>query len=191
MGVVCQNYTGHNYIGHNCIPRVCLHMGVVCPHSHTQVLRVPSISASQLRQAVQMLSSITAPQLLADQLLAQCPPSSRMHCCVVLVIGTQMCPLLPSPFLLALRRCSSHGHRGVSAQTRAHDRFMRPVVVKGFGEGDPAVRRSLFSDIFIPAKSRSIFHPRKNCLWCKQFFGLLYLMLAAVFNCASWRAPWV
>ena len=45
-----------------------------------------------------------------------------------------------------------------------------------------AVRRSLFSDIFIPAKSRNIFHPRKKCLWCKHFASFIF-----VGNCIQLR----
>ena len=52
-----------------------------------------------------------------------------------------------------------------------------------------AVRRFLFSDIFIPAKSRNIFHFRKNV--CGANILSPFLMLATVFNCATWRAPWI
>ena len=45
-----------------------------------------------------------------------------------------------------------------------------------------AVRRSLFSDIFIPAKSRNIFHPRKNVCGAN-----ILLLLSLLRNCIQLR----
>ena len=48
-----------------------------------------------------------------------------------------------------------------------------------------AVRRSLFSSIFIPAESRNIFHPRKNVCGANILSPSYH-----EFKCATWQAPW-